>query len=154
MGCCSMVTQVQYHSTPVYRNNGTDMRSMKPDPYDAEAVRAAVVRALEFREETPYSASVGADVADKTLPNFLLPEGHKNRTDTLRLDSAVRIAAYLRLTVSQLIGETPLVTPATVASLSIGSLSAYEDVLALQAQRIAELKSALADALSSRRSGE
>lgn len=68
----------------------------KPDPYDADAIRQAIEAALKFRNETPYSAAVGAEVAEKTLRNLLLPEENPGRTDTLRLDTAFRIAAYLR----------------------------------------------------------
>ena len=37
----------------------------KPDPYDADAIRQAIEAALKFRNETPYSAAVGAEVAGK-----------------------------------------------------------------------------------------
>ena len=73
----------------------------KPDPYDADAIRQAIEAALKFRNETPYSAAVGAEIAGK---NAAQPASAGKRTlgarDTLRLDTAFRIAAYLRLLVS------------------------------------------------------
>jgi transcriptional regulator with XRE-family HTH domain len=95
--------------------------------FDAERMRA-VIRAIQRRrQDLTWSAwTEQAGVSDRIMRRFL-----KGETAEIELSAVVRLAAVVDVTVSQLIGETPLDEP-----------EADE-----QRQEIARLRAALRDAL-------
>lgn len=123
------------------RDRATDAgmpRRTKPTPYNADRVRAGIRAALEFRGETsPNDVCKRAEIAEKTLDNLF-----KGRSQTIQLDSLVCIATELRLTVSQLIGETPLEAPAAPGA---GAAQAKDRLIAAQNELIAALREELAE---------
>jgi hypothetical protein len=136
------------HHRSVYDNHKSDVEMMatamggvrrvrsmpprtKPDAYDVAAVRAAIQRA----------ASVGAQLPPATLANFL-----GGKTGGLDLSTAMRLARELDLTVSQLVGETPLdAPPATAPAESPSRAAVYRVALDAANRVIQALEQELAD---------
>jgi hypothetical protein len=138
------------HHRSVYDNHKSDVEMMatamggvrrvrsmpprtKPDAYDVAAVRAAIQRALEHRGRTRH--------APATLANFL-----GGKTGGLDLSTAMRLARELDLTVSQLVGETPLdAPPATAPAESPSRAAVYRVALDAANRVIQALEQELAD---------
>jgi transcriptional regulator with XRE-family HTH domain len=78
------------------------MRS-ENDPYDAETIRTAIRAALTKADKSAPAVCKEADVADRGLSNFL-----RGGTETVRLDTLVRISHVLGVSVGELIGESKL----------------------------------------------
>jgi hypothetical protein len=146
------------HHRSVYDNHKSDVEMMatamdgvrrvrsmpprtKPDAYDVAAVRSAIQRALEHRGRTRHAASVGAQLPPATLANFL-----GGKTGGLDLSTAMRLARELDLTVSQLVGETPLdAPPATAPAESPSRAAVYRVALDAANRVIQALEQELAD---------
>lgn len=155
-----MIREIQHQGTSVYRINRSKMGVARMaridnvagvpnlprenDPYDADAIREAIDRALAFKKISRTAAAKGAGHNDKALTNFYLPPDHREQTDTLRLSTVLRIARFLGLTVSQFIGETPLEATPTSPQESVQSSLMYAEVLAMQAAEIAQLRAEIA----------
>lgn len=84
----------------VFKSRGMPVRDKSTDPYQAPAVRVAIQTALDNADKKKSSVGKGANISDRTVSKFL-----SGGTESIRLENAVRLAHYLGITVSELIGE-------------------------------------------------
>lgn len=120
---------IQYRSTDRKGENGTmtpmteggrsataaDMPHRENDPYDVEAVRAGITASLQRAGISATQLSARAGVSPRSLTAFLQQQTSPEERDPrgIQLDTLVRCASALGMTVSEFIGEAnPSTTPA------------------------------------------